>query len=151
MNLTYKILDFLLHKIGHEVIEKSGVFTILKFYIEKDIEVLFGKEPLSSFVLSLKNETYNALPFLFNKERYTFYIEDNHLILKKNFNEIVFRITINEHYIHNFVLFQVEDKIIRKYQKVNLKKERKLCLPSNKGYKDTGSNFCNFKSVFTRF
>lgn len=122
-NLTYKILELVLPKMGLDMIQQVGEISTFQYFVQKNIEKLFGKDSFSNEEIKLKPEINNIVSFLYNGEKYTFFIEENHLILKKNFNEIVFRITIKEHSIANFLIYKNEDKTIQEYQTANLKEE----------------------------
>lgn len=116
INLTYKILELVLPKMDLDI-KQVGEITTFQYFIQKNIEKLFNEE------IMLESKMNHTIPFFYNGERYAFFIEENGLILKKNFNEILFRITINEHSIANFIVYENEDKTIQEYQVANLKKE----------------------------
>lgn len=123
LNLTDKMLQIVLFEIGNDVIKEAGKLMLLHYYIHKNIVSLFGKENFSDNEIKIEEETKHILSFIYGGERYTFLMEDNHFILKNNFNVILFRITLEKFCTHNFLVYKEDDKLIQEYLEANLIKE----------------------------
>lgn len=122
MNLTWFLLDFIFYTIELDTKETETKMPFLHYFMYKNLKTLFGEEIIDEDI-KLRKEENGAISFDYAEEKYTLFMEEKHLILRKNFNEIVFRITLNKHCLHNFIQYQEEDKMIQEFQEANFEKE----------------------------